>query len=185
MGARPVGAVIAVALPRSGGRKLGVELLEGILPLAERYQIAIAGGDTNSWDGPLVISTTANAETTAHGPMLRSGARPGDRFLVTGFFGGSILGKHFDFEPRVDEALMLAERYGLHAAMDVSDGLSLDLSRMATESGCGAIVDLDKVPIADAAHELSRDEPDGRTPLDHALSDGEDFELSSGSVAWQ
>ena len=65
------------------------------------------------------------------GPLLRSGARPGDRILVTGSFGGSILGQHLDFEPRVAEALLLADRYELHAGIDVSDGLSLDLSRLA------------------------------------------------------
>jgi thiamine-monophosphate kinase len=177
MAARPVGAVVAVALPRQGGRQLGVGLLQGLLPLAERYGVAIAGGDTNSWDGPLVISVTAIGETTATGSLLRSGARPNDRILVTGSFGGSILGKHFDFEPRVHEALLLVDRYKLLAGMDVSDGLSLDLSRMAAESGCGAVIELDRVPISEAAFELASGEAESRTPLDHALSDGEDFEL--------
>jgi thiamine-monophosphate kinase len=177
MAARPVGAVVAVALPRQGGRQLGVELLQGLLPLAERYNVAIAGGDTNSWDGPLVISVTAIGETTPGDSFLRSGARPNERILVTGSFGGSILGKHFDFEPRVDEALILADRYSLRAGIDVSDGLSLDLARMAAESGVGAVVKLDRVPVSDAAKELARRPADGRTPLNHALSDGEDFEL--------
>ena len=52
-----------------------------------------------------------------------------NRIMVTGEFGGSILGHHLDFEPRVREALILNSRYALHAAIDVSDGLSLDVSR--------------------------------------------------------
>ena len=177
MAARPVGMVVAVALPRRGGRQLAIDLFEGLAEMAERYGVAVAGGDTNSWDGPLVISVTAIGQTTPAGPLLRSGAKPGDRILVTGAFGGSILGKHLDFEPRVNESLLLADRCRLHAGIDVSDGLSLDLSRIAAESGCGAALALDRVPVAPAAYELARQKADGRTPLDHALSDGEDFEL--------
>ena len=177
MAARPLAAVIALALPRIDGLRIAQELYEGLLPLAEQYGVAIAGGDTNSWDAPLAISITLFGTPGPTGPLLRSGARPGDRILVTGSFGGSILGRHFDFEPRVNEALLLASRYELHAGMDVSDGLSLDLSRLATASGCGAVVRLDQVPIAEAAHDLAAQRTDGLTPLDHALGDGEDFEL--------
>ncbi len=177
MAARPLAAVVALALPRSGGFELAKELYEGLIPLAEEYQLAIAGGDTNSWDGPLVISVTAVGETTARGPLLRSGAKPGDAVVVTGQFGGSILGRQFDFEPRVNEALLLVERYVVHAGIDVSDGLSLDLSRMARASGCGAVVDVEKIPIRAAAHALVQQRNDGATALDHALADGEDFEL--------
>ena len=191
MAAKPVAAFVAVALPRHDGLRLAKELFEGMAPLAARYGTAIAGGDTNSWDGPLVISVTAIGEITSHGPLLRSGANPGDRIVVTGEFGGSILGKDLDFDPRVDEALLLNERYTLHAGIDCSDGLSLDLSRLAAESGCGAALDLARIPIAPAAKEkgsgdvfdnqgggssFSDVENDSR-PLQHALSDGEDFEL--------
>ena len=58
MAARPLAGVVALCLPRKNGRQLAEELYEGMLPLAERYDLAIAGGDTNSWDGPLVISIT-------------------------------------------------------------------------------------------------------------------------------
>lgn len=177
MASRPLAAVAAVALPRRGGRELAVELYEGMLPLAQRYNVAIAGGDTNTWDGPLVISITLLGQVLPPGPLRRSGARPGDRILVTGSFGGSILGRHFDFEPRVDEAILLNQRYRLHAGIDVSDGLSTDLAHLATESGCGAVLQLDAVPIAEAARELAAERNDGSTPLDHALGDGEDFEL--------
>ncbi len=148
-----------------------------MLPLAERYDLAIAGGDTNSWDGPLAISITLLGAVTPRGPLQRDGAKPGDRILVTGSFGGSILGRHLDFEPRVAEALELHARYDLHAGIDVSDGLSLDLAHVLEESRCGAVIDVDAVPIADDARRLAERLADGSTPLDHALSDGEDFEL--------
>ncbi len=163
MAAQPLAAFISVALPKAGAERLARELFEGILPLAQRHGVAIAGGDTNTWTGGLVISITALGTVTARGPLLRSGARPGDRILVTGSLGGSILGKHLDFEPRVAEALLLAERYELHAGIDVSDGLSLDLSRMAGESGCGAVLDLLQIPVAEAAHALTARDTAGRT----------------------
>ena len=58
MASRPLAGVVALALPRRGGMDLAVALYEGMLPLAEQYGVAIAGGDTNSWDGPLAISVT-------------------------------------------------------------------------------------------------------------------------------
>ncbi|MGA2065752.1 MAG: thiamine-phosphate kinase [Thermoguttaceae bacterium] len=177
MAARPLAAVAAVALPRQGGGALARELYEGMLPLAAEYDVAMAGGDTNSWDGPLVLSVTLLGATTARGPLRRSGARPGDRILVTGSFGGSLLGKHLDFEPRVREALLLHERYELHAGIDTSDGLSTDLAHLAEESGCGAVIQREAVPVSPAAGELAARLADGSTAWDHALGDGEDFEL--------
>ncbi len=84
MASRPLAAVIAVVLPRQGGMELAVELIEGLLPLAERYDVAIAGGDVNSWDGPLAVSVTLLGQVTGRGPLCRGGARPGDQIVVTG-----------------------------------------------------------------------------------------------------
>jgi thiamine-monophosphate kinase len=177
MAAEPLAGVVALILPKTGGFELATALYEGMLPLAEKHGLAIAGGDTNSWDGPLVVSITLLGKVTPRGALRRGGAKIGDRILATGLFGGSIVGRHLDFEPRVAEALLLNERYELHAGIDESDGLSLDLSRMAEESGCGAILDLEKIPIADDARRHAAQLADRSTPLDHALSDGEDFEL--------
>ncbi|RIK82660.1 MAG: thiamine-monophosphate kinase [Planctomycetota bacterium] len=182
MAVEPVAAVVAVALPKRGGMALAKALYEGILPLAAEFDVAIAGGDTNSWDGPLVVSITAigRTPTSADGSPTywrRSGARPGDVLVATGEFGGSILGKHLDFTPRVREARLLGEQYDIRAAIDVSDGLAIDLGRMLAESGCGARLDLASVPISRAAEELAHRSADGSSPLDHALGDGEDFEL--------
>lgn len=175
MAARPLAAIVSLVVPRDGGLRLAVDIYEGLLPLAAQFDVAIAGGDTNSWDGPLVISVTVIGEEAGHGVWPRGGAKIADQILVTGSFGGSILGRHFDFTPRVTEALTLAASYQIHAATDVSDGLSLDLSHVLTESGCGACLDLERVPISDDARRLAA--ASSRTPLDHALGDGEDFEL--------
>lgn len=173
MAGRPVAAVVSVGLPRRGGRSLAEELYRGLREVADAFDTAVCGGDTNSWDGPLVISVTLLGEATARGPVKRSGARPGDWLFVTGPLGGSILGKHLDFTPRVREALRLHECADLRAMIDVSDGLAADVNHLCEESRCGAVLRAEAVPVADAARGMS----DGRPPLEHALGDGEDFEL--------
>ena len=180
MAAQPIAVLVAVALPKDQAGVLAPQLLEGMMPLLHKYNVALIGGDTNTWDGGLVISVTAIGHVTEHGPLKRSGAKPGDRILVTGTLGGSILRHQFLFEPRVNEALYLNEHYRVNAAIDISDGLSLDLSRLAAESRVGAVIDTHHVPIADDAKELAAqqvDMPHAKSPLEHALYDGEDFEL--------
>jgi thiamine-monophosphate kinase len=177
MAAKPVAAIVSIAVPTTESIEVLKAIYAGLMELADEYGVALAGGDTNSWEHPLAISITAIGEPTARGVLTRSGARAGDAILVTGQFGGSILGRHFDFRPRVNESLCLHQRYELHAGIDVSDGLSLDLSRLARESSCGAIIDAARVPISPAAFRLAEQHPDRGSPLDHALSDGEDFEL--------
>ena len=180
MAARPVAAFVSITLPRSGTRQhsalqLAKGIYRGLLPLAVRYDVTIAGGDTNTWDGGLAINITAIGQTTQRGPLTRSGGQPGDQLLVTGNLGGSILGRHLDVEPRVEEALLLHEKYELHAGMDISDGLALDCSRLAKASGFGAVLDLATIPVSSAATELCK--KDKIPAVEHALHDGEDFEL--------
>ena len=175
MAARPVAAVVSLALPRHGAYELALGLYRGMLPLAEQFDIPIAGGDTNTWDGPLVISVTALGETTERGPLLREGAVVGDAIVVTGDFGGSILESQFTFTPRVQEALALHAHHEIHAATDVSDGLSLDLGHIMQASGCGAELCLADLPVSAAAQVVAQQS--GRMPWEHALTDGEDFEL--------
>lgn len=171
----PTAAVISVALPKQNGRAIGEQLYLGARELAEEFGVAIAGGDTNSWDGPLVISITLLGEATPRGPVLRSGAKSGDWLLVTGPLGGSIRGKHLRFTPRVREALQLHDAANLHALIDISDGLAADLNHILEESGCGAVLEAGAIPVAADAVERSR--VSGQSPLLHALGDGEDFEL--------
>ena len=223
---------------------------DGVLQLADEFNVPLIGGDTNTFQGPLTIAVSifghiegplktngelangesANGELTNdksaetmrgtskpeeqkytysptarfHAPgasWLRSSAKPGDQVLITGPVGGSILKRQFLFTPRIQEALYLRKNRIIHAAMDISDGLTLDLSRMAEQSNVGIRLNLAAVPIhpdvyrlpdileaedlraqdADAQNADSQKDADNLTPvsgpLSHALSDGEDFEL--------
>jgi thiamine-monophosphate kinase len=100
---------------------------------------------------------------------LRSGAKIGDSIFVTGALGGSLRGKHLAFTPRIDEARWLVANFPVHAMIDLSDGLSSDLQRLAERSarGVGFEIHAAEIPIARAARES----------LAAALNDGEDFEL--------
>jgi thiamine-monophosphate kinase len=173
MAGRPVAAVVSVALPQVGGREIAEQLYLGLRELADEYETAIIGGDTNSWNRPLVISVTLLGEATTRGPVRRSGARPGDWLLVTGPLGGSIRGKHLTFRPRVQEALQLHTLADLHAMIDISDGLAADVGHLVSESRCGAVLRAETIPLTLEACNMD----DGVAPLEHALSDGEDFEL--------
>jgi thiamine-monophosphate kinase len=173
MAGRPVAAVISVVFSRQSGREFAERLYCGIKSLAQEFNVAIAGGDTNSWDGPFAISVTVLGQPTGAGPVRRSGAQPGDWVMVTGELGGSLRGKHLSFTPRVREALVLRQSVDIHAMIDVSDGLAADLHHVLDESAVGAVVRAGALPISDAAHHL----PGPQSALDHALGDGEDFEL--------
>ncbi|WP_406700053.1 thiamine-phosphate kinase [Singulisphaera sp. Ch08] len=172
----PVAAVVAVALPKAHAVELAQGIHAGMAPLAAQYGVDLVGGDTNAWDGPLVISITVLGETTARGAVRRSGAMPGDAIVVTGPLGGSLQGRHLRPQPRLLEALALHQAAPLHAMIDISDGLASDLGHILEESGgLGAILDADAIPIHPDARILSA--VDSRSTLDHALNDGEDFEL--------
>jgi thiamine-monophosphate kinase len=175
MAARPVAVFLSLCLPRNSAEHIGAEIYEGVCKACQQYHVAIGGGDTNVWDGPLVVHLTAIGTAPKEGTWLRSGARPGDKIVVTGKLGGSLLGKHLDFEPRLRVAQTLHPLGIVQAATDISDGLGVDLLNITVASRCGAEVDLDKIPISDAA--IHRAMTSGQTALEHAIGDGEDFEL--------
>jgi thiamine-monophosphate kinase len=178
MAARPEAIVVAVALPRKGGRTIADEIAQGVAAMAAAYDVAIAGGDTNAWDGPLVVSVTAIGSVSSGHAWRRDTAQPGDLLVVTGPLGGSLLGRHLAVTPRCLEAEKIAAQFAVHAAIDVSDGLALDCTRLLTASGVGGVLDLPAIPIHPDAIGLHDLRPaDAHSPLEHALGDGEDFEL--------
>lgn len=180
MAVRPVTILVSLVLPRGETHIDPAELMGSLMQTSRQFGAEVAGGDTARWSGPLAIDVVVTAEPyPGISPVLRSGARAGDRLWTTGPLGGSILGHHLEFTPRIEESRTIAERLGpgLHAMLDISDGLTLDLGRMCRASGVGAQLDeimLDDVVTDDARSCADRD---GVSPLDHALSDGEDYEL--------
>jgi thiamine-monophosphate kinase len=151
------------------------QLYLGMKEAAGRFGCEIVGGDTATWEGKLALSVTIMGRTDGVGPVLRAGAQPGDHVYVTGPLGGSILGRHMTFTPRVREARELAATGRVTAMIDLSDGLSRDLAHVCRASRVGGVVDADQVPIHDDAMRLFQQ--DGVEPLRHALDDGEDYEL--------
>jgi thiamine-monophosphate kinase len=161
----PLAAVVSVALPRNFGAKNLKKLHRGIISAAKKYNCPLIGGDMTSWNNPLAISVSMLSTPAKTKPLKRSTAKVGDLICVTGNLGGSIVSRHLEFQPRIKEALTIAQ-FGANAMMDISDGLSTDLNHICRLSKKGAIIDAAKIPIA----------KDAKT-LQNALNDGEDFEL--------
>ena len=179
MGARAESALISFVLPRTLSLIDAQELFDGILTTAQRYDVAVIGGDTTCHDGPLVVSVSASGRISQQDASPEGwrmdGAKVDDLLIVTGPLGGSILGHHLQFEPRLDIAAAIQSRVPINAATDLSDSLTVDLGHVIRKSGVGALLDCEQIPVSKAAIELSsRTE---KAALQHALSDGEDFEL--------
>lgn len=180
MAAKPVGCFFSVALPKTGSQDLAREIALGLLGLAEKFDCPLVGGDTNTWNGPLALSITVLGTVEKGKAIRRSGAKPGDWLFVTGPLGGSILGHHLHFTPRVVEAIQLNKLVNIHAMMDISDGLARDTRTLCEASHCGGIIISELIPIRPEACLLEKIKTmgiRGETPLEHALGDGEDYEL--------
>ena len=174
MAGRPTAAFVSVALPINRGMDFAKDVHAGLIQLADEYDVGVAGGDTNSWDGPLVISVTVVGEPIERSAVYRKGAKPGDWLFVTGGLGGSLSsGRHLTFPPRLREVEQLVSLVDLHAMLDISDGLAADMHHMLNASQVGALIEADQVPLTETAIR----EADFKTSLIHGLSDGEDFEL--------
>ncbi len=192
MGGWPSFALVAVALPKRKylpashpfqSDQALQDLFHGLQKAAQPFELKIVGGDTASWKAEqgLCLSVSMLGEIrNNYKPLLRSLAQPGQRLYVTGELGGSILGKHADFIPRVREAEWLGS-FGVESMIDLSDGLSSDLWQLCRESGCGARVIQEHLPISEAAYQLAQTSQ--QHAFEHALHDGEDFELLFGVAA--
>jgi thiamine-monophosphate kinase len=170
--ATPRAVLAALRAPPSALEADLRQLLLGVERCAREHGASLVGGDVTSGRGPLGLAVTALGERETPRPIARSAVRPGDVIVATGPFGGSRLGRHLRIEPRIAAGAWLARR-GVRAMMDVSDGLGIDLARLARASGVR--IDLEHVPVHRDALRAARQ--DRRSPLAHALEDGEDHEL--------
>jgi thiamine-monophosphate kinase len=175
MACLPAAAVATVALTTGAGMDYAKELYLGLRDAADPFGCVLVGGDTASWPGKLAITVTILGKSAGIAPITRRGAKAGDGLYVTGPLGGSILGRHMTFIPRIALARELAAAGVVTSMLDLSDGISRDLRHICEQSGVGAVVDAERVLIHDDAQQLAR--RDGVSPLEHALHDGEDHEL--------
>ncbi|WP_428940245.1 thiamine-phosphate kinase [Fontivita pretiosa] len=175
MACLPAAAVATVAVARGTGMEYARELYLGIAEAADAFACPIVGGDTASWDGRLVVTVSILGRSAGIEPVRRSGARPGDFVYVTGPLGGSLLGRHMSFEPRIALARQLVSLAPVSSMIDLSDGLSRDLRHICQQSKVGAVIYAEQIPIHDDAVALGM--RDGTPALEHALHDGEDHEL--------
>lgn len=196
MGGRPRWALVALACPDGTSAEEIAAFYEGALALARAHAVSIVGGDTSASPTGWMINVTLLGEAVA--PRLRSTARAGDTIVVTGALGRSaaglallereaapagvdaihlaeVTGAHLRPRPRVREGQWLGEAGGVTAMMDLSDGLGLDLPRLLGESGVGARVDVDRLPIDEATRAVAA--ALGVDPPSWATGGGEDYEL--------
>lgn len=175
MGGIPQYAVISVACP--AGTKVAEidQMYAGMNEVGQRFGVVIVGGDTVESPHALTVTVTLVGKVEENLYVTRRGARPGDALCVTGTLGGSLLGKHLDFLPRVEEGRFLAEKFSPTAMIDISDGLATDLMKMMQASRTTAELYAETVPVSEAAERSAL--RSRVSPLDMALYDGEDFEL--------
>ncbi len=176
MGAVADWLLVSLVLPSDTSKAHLHALLRGIRSAASDANCCVVGGDVATGPGPMVVTVSAFGHLPGR-CLTRSSARAGNTLHVTGPLGGSIHGHHLRFRPALQEGLWLAAQAEVTAAMDISDGLLLDLQTMLAASSrpgapLGAELDASRIPIRRAAHRFG----DGQA-LQHALSDGEDHVL--------
>jgi len=181
MGGRPVAAFLSLALPEQIPQRWVDRFFVGLLRLAEKYRVELAGGDTSQSPSGVLADITVVGSVPTGKALRRSGARPGDLIYVTGTLGESAAAlqllrqkktKKRDVfpEPRIGLGEWLVKNGIASACIDISDGLSSDLAHICLESGVAAIVNEGAIPVHPDARKL-------RNGLDLALHGGEDYEL--------
>ncbi len=178
MGANPVAALLSIGLPEDCTGQWACDFMRGMHDVAQRFGVALIGGDTTLSATGVVINITAFGTAPLGNIKRRSAARPGDYIAVAGRLGDSSAGLervlagdyasplsaiHHDPQPQVPEGIWLGARSEVHAMIDISDGLASDLAHILEESGVGACVELDDIPTDHSLH--------------HALEGGEDYKL--------
>lgn len=176
MAGTPTAALVTLGLPGEFDVKFVDAIYAGMTALARRHGVAIVGGETTTNPERIFISISLLGWVPRGKAVLRNGAKAGDALFVTGELGGSLAGKHLDFEPRLAEARWLAEHFSIHAMLDLSDGLAGDLHHLL-KAGLGAELLKSAVPVSRAAKANAKKGSAAKPAFAAALTDGEDFEL--------
>jgi len=195
MGGNPAGSFLSLALPKNLDDTWTDAFINGYKTLSNRYDCPLLGGDTSSSIDRIFINVTVVGKATMGKSLKRSAALPGDGIYVTGTLGDSAAGlkiilsgksnrtelekilveRHYRPVPRVEDGEILAGIEGVHAMMDISDGIGSDLRHILKASGVSARIDTESIPLSDEFKKISSTR--GWDPLELAISGGEDYEL--------
>ncbi|HIE44320.1 MAG TPA: thiamine-phosphate kinase [Candidatus Omnitrophica bacterium] len=172
MGGIPLYALVSLGLPE-GNLQLLKGVYRGIKALAKKYDVKIIGGNISK--SPfLFVNIFLAGKVERKNLKLRRTAKAGDLICITGKLGGAQVRKHLSFTPRIEEVRALIQQVTISSMIDISDGLSSDLIKLAQESKVGFKIYLDRVPVSKDTLKLSKTR-EGR--ISHALNDGEDYEI--------
>lgn len=194
MGGRPTATFLSLALPKGMDASWIRSFMDGYREISELYGVPLLGGDTTSSPDRLCINVAILGEAENGTAKLRSTAKAGDLICVTGYLGDSagglqailrnaqrddtvktLISRHYLPHPRVNEGIALAKCDGVHALMDISDGIASDLRHILEASGVGAEIDLSSLPISEELAAFCQ--RSGLDPVELATSGGEDYEL--------
>lgn len=194
MGGTPTGSFLAIALPRNLSSEWGEEFLRGYREISFSYGFPLLGGDTCASQGPVSVCVTVLGSAPKGKSRKRNAAIPGDLVCVTGTQGDSAAGlevilkglprnenelylidRHYLPRPRIAEGTALAQTDGVHAMMDISDGIGSDIRHILKESGVGAEIDLGSIPLSESLQQFCNTYH--LDPYHFAVSGGEDYEL--------
>jgi thiamine-monophosphate kinase len=194
MGGTPLYFTTSIAVPRTRNSAWVRKLYQGMFKLAGEFRVHLIGGDTCASPKGVFLDLTILGEVKPSEMVTRTGARPGDILFVTGDLGGSATGlellkrhsrfakkypkaihRHLRPTPRSHIGRFLASRRLASSLIDISDGLSTDLHHLSEQSGVGAVINSEKIPIAKTSGKLCT--LLSKTALDYALNGGEDYEL--------
>lgn len=198
MGGNPKYIFISISIPKNVSEYDIIDFYDGVKEISSEYNISLLGGDTTSSLNHMFISVTAIGVCKSDKILYRSGAQPGNFIYVTGTLGDSSVGlsllsvehhsistssdsiirqrlieKHLLPTPRVKEMNYLNSHYKIHSAIDISDGLSTDLSHIIGESNVGAEIEWNKIPISKELKKTIQKE----NIESHVLHGGEEYEI--------
>jgi thiamine-monophosphate kinase len=161
----PQFALVTLIVPSKRTVPWVKKVYRGLIRAARRFDVGIVGGETSATHGPAAISVSVAGSVEKERWIARSGGKAGDDLFVTGHLGGSIQSKHLRFVPRINESRWLTKNFPINAMIDLSDGLGVDLPRLARASKAGFEIDENSLPRTRGAS------------IHDAISNGEDYEL--------
>lgn len=192
MGGTPRYAFLSIAIPTGIEKEWLISLIQGIKEACKKWNILLLGGDTVGSKRDLFLNLTLIGTAATDHIKYRSGAKVNDIICVSGYLGDSAAGlkvlrqslprssendqliySHFHSQPHPEEGKWLAMHEGVHAMMDVSDGLHCDLTRLTKASNCGAVIEMQSIPLSESLQTVCTKE--GWNTIEVAIAGGEDY----------